>query len=109
VVGSNPAETVGQVTLDGKGNISGTETFTNNGIISTLSVTGTYTENSNCTGTWTVIPSGGSAIDFNTVVVNSGKELLLIESDNNTNAAGHAQQWGLKITWLELRASDCWR
>jgi hypothetical protein len=92
VVGSNPAETVGQVTLDGKGNISGTETFTNNGIISTLSVTGTYTENSNCTGTWKVIPSGGSAINFNTVVVNSGKELLLIESDNNTNAAGNAQQ-----------------
>jgi len=92
VVGSNPMETVGQVTLDGKGNISGTETFANNGVISTLSVTGTYTENSSCTGTWTIIPSGGGATNFNTVVVNSGKELLLIESDNNTNTAGNAQK-----------------
>jgi hypothetical protein len=92
VVGSNPAETVGDVTLDGKGNISGTETFANNGVISTLSVSGTYTENSNCTGTWTVIPSGGSAINFNAVVVNGGKEFLLIESDNNTDTAGNAQK-----------------
>ena len=92
IVGSTVAETVGQVKLDGKGHISGTETFTDNGVISTLSVNGTYTENSNCTGTWQVTPKGGSAINFNTIVVNSGKELLLIESDNNTNTAGNAQQ-----------------
>ena len=92
VVGSNPAETAGQVTLDGKGNISGIETFADNGIISTLSVTGTYTEDSNCTGTWHLTPSQGNPINFNTVVVNSGKELLLIESDNDTNTAGNAQQ-----------------
>lgn len=86
------ADTVGQVTLDGKGNISGSETFTMNGVVSTLAVTGTYTENSNCTGTWQIAPKGGTPINFNTVVVNSGKELLLIQTDNNTISAGNAQQ-----------------
>ena len=86
------ADTVGQVTLDGEGNIKGSEVFTNNGAISTLSVTGTYTEESNCTGTWQVTNSVGSTQNFNTVVVNSGKELLLIETDNGTITAGNAQE-----------------
>ena len=88
----NVTDTVGQVTLDGKGNISGTETFTLSGTVLKLSVTGTYTENSNCTGTWRVTPKGGSATNFNTVVVNSGKELLLIQTDSGTVTAGNAQE-----------------
>jgi len=87
------ADTVGQVTLDGNGHISGEEVFTLNGTISIVSVTGTYTENSNCTGTWQITPQGGGTQNFNSVVVNSGKELLLIETDNNTITAGNAQQY----------------
>jgi hypothetical protein len=86
------ADTVGRVTLNGKGSISGSETFTMNGVVTTLAVTGTYTENSNCTGTWRITPKGGTATNFNTVVVNSGKELLLIQTDNNTITGGNAQQ-----------------
>jgi hypothetical protein len=86
-----PAETVGAVTLDGKGNISGTETFTTNGVIETLSVTGTYTENSNCTGTWQITPTGGTPTHFNTVIVNSGNDLLLIQTDAGAVTAGNAQ------------------
>jgi hypothetical protein len=44
LTGSNLADTVGRLTLDGKGNISGAEVLTNNGAISTDTVTGTYTE-----------------------------------------------------------------
>jgi hypothetical protein len=87
-----PADTVGQVTLDGEGRISGTETFTNNGIVTALAVAGTYTENANCTGTWQITPTGGTASNFNAVVVNSGKELLLLQTDANTFAAGTAQE-----------------
>jgi hypothetical protein len=86
------ADTVGQVTLDGNGNISGIETFTLNGVVTTLPVTGTYTENSNCTGTWQITPMGGTATNFNTVEVNGGRELLMIESDNGTITAGNAQE-----------------
>jgi len=88
----NLTDTVGQVTLDGRGNISGTETFTLNGVVSKNTVTGTYTENSNCTGTWQVSPKGGSATNFDMVVVNSGKELLLIQIDSGTVTAGNAQE-----------------
>jgi hypothetical protein len=88
-----PADTVGTVTLNGEGNITGTETFTTNGVVKTLPVTGTYTENSNCTGTWQITPSGGTTTNFNTVVVNSGNTLLLIETDNGTITTGNAQKW----------------
>jgi hypothetical protein len=86
-----PADTAGTVTLDGEGNISGTETFTTNGAVKTLSVTGTYTQNSNCTGTWQITPTGGMPTNFNTVVTNSGNGLLLIQTDHGTITAGSAQ------------------
>jgi hypothetical protein len=92
VQGTLVADTVGRVTLDGKGKISGTETFTLNGAVSELAVKGSYTENSNCTGTWHVTPKGGTETNFNTVVVNSGKELLLIQTDSGTVTAGNAQE-----------------
>jgi len=82
----------GQVTLDGKGNIAGNETFSVFGTITTLPVSGTYTENADCTGTIQITPQGMAATNFNTVVVNGGKELLLIETDNDTVVAGTAQQ-----------------
>jgi hypothetical protein len=88
---SDLEDTVGQVALDGKGNISGTETFSMNASPTTLPVTGTYTENSSCVGTWQITPSGGATQNFNTVKVNSGKELLLIETDPGTDTAGNAQ------------------
>ena len=92
LAGGQPADTVGQVTLDGKGGISGTETFTNNGVVSNLAVTGSYTEITNCTGTWRITPKNGTMSIFNIVVVNSGNELLLIQTDNNTFNAGSAQE-----------------
>ena len=83
---------VGQVTLDGKGNISGSETFSIGGVITESSAAGTYTLNENCTGTMQITPSGQATMNFNTVVVDGGKEVLLIESDNNTTVSGTAQE-----------------
>ena len=60
LTGSAVEDTVGQVTLDGKGNISGTETFSMDGVPASLAVTGTYTESSNCTGTLQITPTEGS-------------------------------------------------
>jgi len=98
-----PVATVGLVTLDGKGGLSGTETESNNGVISTFSVTGAYTENANCTGTAQITPSGGSATNFNTVVVNGGKELLLLETDSGTLAGGNAQASSAKCSNASLK------
>ncbi|MFI5114021.1 MAG: hypothetical protein ACHP7J_02670 [Terriglobales bacterium] len=83
---------VGQVILDGKGKVSGTETASLNGTIATASITGTYTENANCTGTAQITPQGFSTTNFNFVVVNAGKEILLIETDSGTTISGTMQQ-----------------
>jgi len=84
---------VGQLNMDGNGHItSGTLTLSLNGTLGTFPVTGTYTENTGCTGTEMVQPTGLSASNFNFVVVNGGKEVLLIETDALTTVAGNAQQ-----------------
>jgi hypothetical protein len=89
---SNAEAIVGQLTLDGKGNISGSETFSVGGTNTVVPVTGTYTQNADCTGTVQITPNGSAALNFNTVAVNNGKELLLIETDNTTLIAGTAQE-----------------
>jgi hypothetical protein len=83
---------VGQVTLDGKGHISGSETFSINFINTKLSLTGTYTQKADCLGTAQITPKGSAAMNFNTVEVNGGKELLLIETDTGTFLSGTAQE-----------------
>jgi hypothetical protein len=84
---------VGQVTLDGKGSLTGTETLSLNGAItSSVPVTGTYQINSNCTGSAAITPRGLSTMNVNIVIVNGGKELMVIETDANTIVTGALQQ-----------------
>ena len=87
-----PIAYVAQVILDGNGNVSGSGTFDVNGTIASAPIKGTYTENSDCTGTAQITPKGASLLNFNFVVVNSGKEILLIETDANTVVVGSMQQ-----------------
>jgi len=83
---------VGGLILDGKGNVTGRETFSIFGAITQVPVTGTYTQNADCTGTAQLTPIGSATTNFNTVAVDGGKQLLLIETDNNTLVIGTAQQ-----------------
>jgi len=80
-----------QVILDGKGNVSGNGTFSLDGAIDTVPITGTYTENADCTGSAQITPQGYSTLNFNFVVVNVGKEILLVETDTNTIVSGTMQ------------------
>ena len=80
-----------QVILDGKGNVSGNGTFSLDGAIDTVPITGTYTENADCTGSAQITPQGYSTLNFNFVVVNAGKEILLVETDTNTIVSGTMQ------------------
>jgi hypothetical protein len=92
VSSDEPEAVVGQIVLDGKGNISGTQTFSLDNVISTVAVTGAYTQNSDCIGTAQITPAGSTATNFYTVLVNGGKELLLVETDNNSFLSGNAQE-----------------
>jgi len=66
----------GLATFDGNGNFSNTFTFSQNSVpyfTSTVSFTGTYSVNADCTGLTTAAPgSGGDNAAF--VIVDSGKE-----------------------------------
>jgi len=87
-----PLAAVGQWTFDGKGKISGSEILSESFVNSSKTVTGTYSQNANCTGTVHVTPKGSATENFNTVTVNKGSELLMIETDEGTVFIGTAQQ-----------------
>ena len=92
--GTGPIGYVFQAILDGKGGVSGTGTFDVNGAYSIGAISGTYTQNSDCTGTLQIttpqpIPD---KLNFATVVVNSGKEILLLETDAAAAVAGNMQK-----------------
>jgi hypothetical protein len=96
IVGTIPGASVnvaiiGQLMLNGKGKVTGTVSINGNYSNSVETVTGTYTEASDCTGTLQITPKGSSALHFNTVFVNSGAELLLVETDSGTVIGGTAQ------------------
>jgi hypothetical protein len=79
----------GQISLDGKGSVSGTATLSLNGTIeNSLTVTGTYSINSDCTGTAQITPQGLSPINLSLLVVNADKEIMAIETDTNTIVSG---------------------
>jgi hypothetical protein len=82
----------GRLVLNGTGSLTGTTTFSLNGSIATLPVTGTYQINSDCTGKATFTPKGQSAINISVVLVNGGKEIMFIETDANTIVTGSLQE-----------------
>lgn len=68
----------GLVNFDGEGNWTTSFTYSHNGdITSATSVPGTYTVNSNCTGTMAGVG------DFAIVILDSGAEITGINTDNN--------------------------
>jgi len=80
----------GQFILDGAGNLSGTETVSAGGTVSTLAISGTYTVGSNCQGTLPYVFN--STVALNIVVVNSGKTFIGIDTASGIVASGVAQQ-----------------
>jgi hypothetical protein len=83
----------GRLTLNGTGGISGTLTLSINGAItSSAPTTGTYTINSDCSGTASMTPKGLPVVDLTLLVVNGGKEIVFLQTDSNTVVGGTMQQ-----------------
>jgi hypothetical protein len=92
IIGTGQVAFVGQLKLNGLGALTGTETISLNGAITTgVSVTGTYQIKSNCTGTAAITPQGSPTRNVNLVLVNGGKELMVIETDASTVVVGTLQ------------------
>src|SRR6267143_59118 len=71
-----PAAGVGLVTFDGDGNLSASETVSNGGQIFPVNLPGTYTVNSDCTGSLTTANA-----HLNLVIVRNGREILAVNTD----------------------------
>jgi len=85
IVGVGPVSALGEITYDGQGHSTATVTLSVNGTIhSGVTVTGTYTVNSDCTGSHS--ESDGSHYDF--VVTPNGSTASWIEVDSGTVVSG---------------------
>ena len=77
-----PAAAVGHVTLEASGTLSGAQTSSFNGLIVDETLSGTYTVNSDCTGTATInVFHSGVLVrtsNLNTVYVNDQSEIRVI-------------------------------
>jgi len=88
---NGPTVIGGQITADGKGGFSGSETISDNGTIDAdVPVTGTYAVRANCTGKGTIAPKAGSATHFSFTVVSAGTEVQLVITDDLTVESGSA-------------------
>lgn len=72
----------------GEGLISGNVASSEGGTFSEETVTGSYRIGRDCTGTATITPNGLSEMHFTFVVVDHGKEMLVIQTDANTIVSG---------------------
>ena len=92
-VGVGPAAVIGQLILDGSGNIAGQESGSVNGtIFSGVLILGGYTINSDCTGTAKLNPAGQSAVNLNLVVLGGGSKVLAVETDTGSIVSGSIEK-----------------
>jgi hypothetical protein len=80
ITGVGPLAGVGTDTFDGNGGITGTASLSMNGTIASVTETGTYKVNPDCTGTYTVSSGGGSTTAF-FVIADGGNEVKAVCMD----------------------------
>jgi hypothetical protein len=89
------AAVVGQITADGTGGLTGSETISNDGVISSsVALTGTYSIKTTCTGSATITPSGFPSSKYNLTVVSSGKQIEMVDTDTGITQFGYALTQG---------------
>jgi hypothetical protein len=95
---NGPIAGVGEFDLDGRGNLSGTETFNVTGTVCSGTLAGTYTVASDDTGTVTAAftpstagcPSGTFHLYYS--AVEDGRKIYFLQTDPGRVAAGEAEK-----------------
>lgn len=88
---SGLAAIVGQLTADGLGGLTGSETISADGVISSnVALTGSYSIKTACTGTATVMPTGFPTAKYSLTVVSSGKQIDMVNTDTGITEFGYA-------------------
>ena len=83
------------VNTSGEGVISGNVASSEDGTFLTFAdepVTGSYSIDSNCRGTATIVAKERSVMHFRLVVVDGGKEMLVVQTDGGTVVSGALQR-----------------
>jgi hypothetical protein len=81
----------GSLTWNGKGGVTGSSTLNVDGAITSRILTGTYTVNSDCTGSLTYTDNLGKSGSINMVIIGSGTEIQFLETDSGTVISGNAK------------------
>ena len=91
--GTNFFSGSGLFTADGQGNVTGKESDAFSGqIVRADAVTGTYTVNSDCSGTLTTVSKASGTALYDFVLTNSRNQMQLVEADEGTNVTGQANR-----------------
>jgi hypothetical protein len=85
---SVPLASVGRLVFDGVGAVSGTDTNSFGGTISTSAITGTYAVNEDCTGTLDVTFPTGFTVTNDIVIVDGGREIAFIQTNPGALVTG---------------------
>jgi len=78
----------GRMVSDGEGNLKGADTFSFDGSILKREYTGTYTINSDCTGSLTITTTSGNETRADLVLVNNGNEAEFVQTDQGYIVSG---------------------
>jgi hypothetical protein len=79
IIGVGPVAAVGELTADGKGNVTGVNTFNINGSSSHFTFTATYQVNPDCTGS--AIVNGTATVHLDFVIEDNGREQVAMQTD----------------------------
>lgn len=82
----------GRIMPDGNGAVTGSDTLTLDGTIQRRTYTGTYTVNADCTGATTLTYSDGTKLSSDIVVTSNGREVNLIDTDQDVILSGVGKQ-----------------
>jgi hypothetical protein len=86
----SPYVELGKLVADGAGRVSGSSHASVGGSISPYTFTGTYSVQSNCTGTMTLVVNSKSSGSFTFQVVNGGQGVMVAFSSPGVVAGGEA-------------------
>jgi hypothetical protein len=85
VSGNVPLAASAQLRFDGGGGITGSLTQSNGGVVSRgLSVTGSYSVSSDCTGFATINPSNGGHVNFDFAIQKKGRGFAGVQTNRSS-------------------------
>jgi len=97
------AAIVGQFTADGKGKLTGSATYSNDGVItSSVVLSGTYSIKANCSGIARIISTVFATANYNLNVVSGGTRIDMVDNDTGTTESGYALAQGVMNCTLSI-------